>query len=94
MYGPSRAMVAGPVKLGILECKQDGCCSCGFTGGSKVVAGPGLLGTLGSQKGAVGAVLDPLENARSLQSHGSWASDTGDPRVQAGRLLQLRFHWR
>ena len=57
-------MVAGPVKLGILECKQDGCCSCSFTGGSKVVAGPGLLGTLGSQKGAVGAVLDPLENAR------------------------------
>ena len=26
-------------------------------------------------------------------SHGSWASDTRDPRVQAGRLLQLRFHW-
>ena len=60
-------MVAGPVILGILESKQEGCCSCGFTGGSKVVAGPGLLGTLGvgCQNGAVVAVLDPLENARS-----------------------------
>ena len=56
-------MVAWPVKLGSLECKQDGCCSCGFTGGSMVIAG--LLGTLGCQKGAVVAVLDPLENARS-----------------------------
>ena len=51
--------------LGILESKQEGCFSCGFTGGSKVVAGPRLLGTLGCQKGAVVAVLDPLEKARS-----------------------------
>ena len=58
-------MVAGTMILGIQESKQEGCCSCGFTGGSKVVAGPGLLGTLGSQKGAVVAVLDPLENAKS-----------------------------
>ena len=65
MYGPSRAMVAGPVKLGSLECKQDGCCSCGFTGGRMVIAAPGFLGILGFQKGAVVAVLDPLENARS-----------------------------
>ena len=60
-----RAMVAGPVILGTIEWKQEGCCSCGFTGGSKVIAGPGLLGTLGSQKGVVVAFLDPLENARS-----------------------------
>ena len=65
MQGPCRAMVSGPVILGTLECKQEGCCSCGFTGGSKVVAGPGLLGTLGCQNSAVVAVLDPLENARS-----------------------------
>ena len=58
-------MVAGTMILDILESKQEGCCSCGFTGGSKVVAGPGLLGTLGCQNGAVVAVLDPLENARS-----------------------------
>ena len=65
MQGPSRAMVTGPVILDILESKQEGCCSCGFTGGSKVVAGPGLLGTLGCQKGVVVAVLVPLEAARS-----------------------------
>ena len=51
--------------LGILESKQEGCFSCGFTGGSKVVAGPGLLGTLGSQKGAVVAVLDSMESVWS-----------------------------
>ena len=65
MQGPNRDMVAGPLKQGTLECKQEGCCSCGFTGGSKVVAAQGLLGTLGCKKGAVVAVLDPLENARS-----------------------------
>ena len=65
MQGPSRAMVAGPVILGILESKQEGCCSCGFTGGRMVIAAPGFLGILGSQKGVVVAFLDPLENARS-----------------------------
>ena len=65
MQSPSRAMVAGPVILGTLECKQEGFCSCGFTGGSKEVAGPGLLGTLGFQKCVVVAVLVPLEAARS-----------------------------
>ena len=58
-------MVAGTMILGILESKKEGWCSCGFTGGNKVVAVPGLLGILGCQKGAVVAVLDPLENARS-----------------------------
>ena len=57
-------MVAWPGVLVILGCKQDGCCSCGFTGGSKVVAGPGLLGTLECQKGAVVAVLVSLEATR------------------------------
>ena len=65
MKSPSRAWVAGPVILETLECKQEGCCSCGFTRGSKVVAGPGLLGTPGCQKGVVVAVLVPLEAARS-----------------------------
>ena len=87
-------MVAGPGILETLGCKQVGCCSCGVTGGCKVVAGPGLLGTLGCQKGAEVAGLVSLEATRSLQVHGSWARDTGDPRMQAGRLLQLRFHWR
>ena len=34
-----------------------------FSGGSKVVAGPGLLGVLGYIKGALLAVLVPLEVA-------------------------------
>ena len=43
--------------------REQGSSSYGFTGGSKVVAKPGLLGVLGYTKGAVLAVLVPLEVA-------------------------------
>ena len=87
------AIVAGPLILGNLGCKHEGCCSCGFTGGSKVVvASPALLGTLGCQKDFVVAIsLQATSRSRAVVA---WPGGTGNLRMQAGRLLQLRFHWR